>query len=640
MTRAFISALGGMHANQNWMDVIGNNLANSNTLGFKSGRALFSDQLSVTLNPAKGANSISGGPNPMPVGMGSVLSSIDRNHSQGALNVTGRPFDLALAGDGFFGLQVGSNTFYTRVGTFALDANSDMTDLRTGYKVLGTDGNPINLDTESVFPPKATSSLEFAGNLPSEVTGPLAEELTSSSPFQAGTPANLMSTGAGGFPVPVGETYTFDLTMNSGSSQEVAVTSITGTISAQDVVDAINGLDHVSASLGAGGVVDITSDLKGEKSSIKVTPGESGKDLAALVGLGSSLVTGSETSALATTDLNAMTANKTPYVNGDTIEFSGSDADGSALAASFVYGTDGTTLGDLTAFLDAQYAGATVAFNPTSQQMELTADSSGDASLSMVLLDGQNQTGGADWTDHVMSVTTNGQGPDTAITSVEVFDASGTAHQLSFEYERQENGSWNLDVSMPAEEGTVTSGSITGIVFNADGSILSPAAGSATVQFTGQGAQTINLDLGSPGGFSGLTQFGGESSVLADGQNGYGAGNLSSLDVQKTGEIQAFYSNGQTRNLGAFGVATFANEGGLEEVGDSLWGETVNSGDRVFGAGFSGRAGEVVGGALEESNVDTAEEFVRLIQAQRGFQSNARVISVQDEMMSEANNML
>jgi flagellar hook protein FlgE len=305
-----------------------------------------------------------------------------------------------------------------------------------------------------------------------------------------------------------------------------------------------------------------------------------------------------------------------------------------------VYGTDGTTLGDLTAFLDGQYAGATVAFNPTSQQMELTADSSGDASLSLVLLDGENQTGGADWTDHVMSVTTNGQGPDTASTSVEVFDNSGTAHQLSFEYERQENGSWNLDVSMPASEGTVSSGSITGIVFNADGSILSPAAGNATVQFTGQGAQTINLDLGSPGGFSGLTQFGGDSSVLANGQDGYGAGELSAIDVLKDGSIQAFYNNGQTTNLGAFGVATFANEGGLEEVGDSLWGETANSGDRVFGSGFSGRAGEVVGGALEESNVDTAEEFVRLIQAQRGFQSNARVISVQDEMMSEANNML
>ena len=640
MTRAFISALGGMHANQNWMDVIGNNLANSNTLGYKSARALFSDQLSVTLRPATAPGSIGGGTNPQQIGMGASLSSIDRNLSQGALSVTGRTFDLALSGEGFFGLQVGSNTFYTRVGTFALDANSDMTDLRTGYKVLGADGKPINLNVDDVFPPKATSSLDFTGNLPSEVTGPLSEELTSAAPYQAGTPANLMSTGAGPFAVPVGETFTFDLTLNDGSAQEVAVTSTTGTISAQDVVDSINTLDHVSAVLGAGGMIDMTSDLKGTKSSIKVTPGEAGKDLAALVGMGTSLVTGYESDATSATDLNSLTSNTTPYMVGDTIEFSGSDADGSPLAASFVYGADGTTVGDLAAFLDGQYAGASVLFNPTSKQMELTSDSTGEASLSLVLLDGANQAGGSDWADHVMSVTTNGQGPDTASTSVEVYDGSGTAHQLSFEYERQENGSWNLDVSIPPEEGSVTSGTISGIVFNADGSILSPAAGSVTVQFEGQAAQTVGLDFGQPGDFGGLTQFGGNASVLASGQDGYGAGTLSTIDTLKDGTIQGFYSNGQTSELGAFGVGTFANQGGLEAVGDSLWGETGNSGEIAFGAGMTGAAGEVIGGALEESNVDTAEEFVRLIQAQRGFQSNARVISVQDEMMSEANNML
>ncbi len=640
MTRAFISALGGMHANQDWMDVIGNNLANSNTLGYKSARALFSDQLSATLKPATAPGSVSGGTNPQQIGMGVVLSSVDRNLSQGALSVTGRPFDLALAGEGFFGLQVGSNTFYTRVGTFALDSNYDMTDLRSGYKVLGADGQPINIKVDNVFPPKATSSLDFKGNLPSEITGPLSEELTSSAPFKSGVAATLATTVVGPFGVPVGEAYTFDLTMNDGSAQEVAVTSTTGTISAQDVVDAINGLDHVTAALGAGGMIDVTSEVKGEKSSIKVTPGQAGKDLAALIGIGTSLVTGSETPAGVGTDLNALTANTTPYVPGDTIEFSGSDADGAPLAASFVYGADGTTVGDLATFLDNQFAGATVAFNPTSQQMELTADKTGEATLSLVLLDGVNQTGGSDWTDHVMSLTTNGQGPDTSSTSVEVYDASGTAHQLSFDYERQEDGSWNLDVSIPASEGTVSSGSITGIVFNADGSILSPAAGSVTVQFTGQGSQSVSLDFGQPGGFGGVTQFGGDASVLASGQDGYGAGELATMDVQKDGTIQGFYSNGQVASLGSFGVATFANQGGLQEAGDSMWEETANSGQVTFGAGFTGAAGEVVGGALEESNVDTAEEFVRLIQAQRGFQSNARVISVQDEMMSEANNML
>lgn len=639
MTRAFISALGAMRANQNWMDVIGNNLANSNTYGFKASRALFSDQLSATLKSAQGPNGVSGGINPMQIGMGTLLSSVDHNLNQGALSSTGRTFDLAMSGRGYFALQAPDRTLFTRVGTFALDAAHDMVDLRTGMRVLGADNNPINLDTNAVFPPKASSEVTFAGNLPSEVTGPLAEVLTSASPLQEGAPAMLDGIVAGPYSVPVGETYTMELTLNGGSSQAVSVTSTTGTITAQDVVDAINTLDHVTASL-SGGQVSLTSAVKGDKSSIKISPGELGKDLAGLVGLSTSLVAGNETPALGTTDLSNLTNNATSYVSGDTIEFSGTDADGTALAASFVYGTDGTTVNDLVAFLDGKYTGADVTFNATNQQLELTSAATGDSSLSMVLLDGENQVGGADWTQHVMTVTTNGAGPDTLTTSAEVFDSSGTAHQLTFDYTRQEDGSWNLDVSMPAEDGTVVSGNVANMLFNTDGSILSPSAGNISVQFTGQGTQTLSLDFGAPGGFSGLTQFGGDGDVIVSGQDGYGAGTLGTMQVLNNGDIEGFYTNGQTQTLGQFGVGTFANAAGLEEVGDSLWGETPNSGDRVFGGGLSGGAGAVVGGALEESNVDTAEEFVRLIQAQRGFQSNARVITTQDEMMSEANNML
>lgn len=639
MTRAFISALGAMRANQDWMDVIGNNLANSNTLGYKTARALFSDQFSVTLRAAEGPTSTNGGRNPMQVGMGTLLSTIDRDFNQGALSVTGRTFDLALSGRGFFAVEGPDRTLYTRVGTFALDSNQDMVDLRTGHRVLGADNQPLNLDLDSVFAPKATTAATFSGNLPSEVTGPLAEQLASSSPLNSGLPAVQTATTSGPHAVPVGEAWTFELVMNDGSPQEVSVTSVTGTITDQDVVDAINALDHVSATLN-GGLVELTSDVKGADSSIKVTPGEAGKDLAALLGMSTSLVAGTESAALGTTDLNDLTANGSAYAVGDTVEFSGTDADGSALAASFVYGVDGTTLDDLAGFLDGQYAGASVVYNPTAQQLELTADDTGEADLSLVLLDGENQVGSTDWTQHVMGLTINGTGPDTVTTSVEVFDAAGTGHQLSFTYERQEDGSWNASVDLPTSEGTVLAGTITGIQFNADGSILTPPSGTVQVQFTGQPAQSVTLDFGGPGSFSGLTQFGGPASVVASDQDGYGAGELSSMQVLNDGSIQGYYSNGQTATLGQLGVATFANELGLEEVGDSLWGETSNTGARVFGGGSVGTAGEVVGGALEESNVDTAEQFVRLIQAQRGFQSNARVVTVQDEMMSEANNML
>ena len=106
------------------------------------------------------------------------------------------------------------------------------------------------------------------------------------------------------------------------------------------------------------------------------------------------------------------------------------------------------------------------------------------------------------------------------------------------------------------------------------------------------------------------------------------------------GVVTGFYTNSQERVLGQVGVASFANPEGLLEIGDNLFQETAASGDARLGTGTTQGRGRVVSGALEESNVDTAEQTVRLIEAQRGFQANARVISVQDEMLREVANLL
>jgi flagellar hook protein FlgE len=241
---------------------------------------------------------------------------------------------------------------------------------------------------------------------------------------------------------------------------------------------------------------------------------------------------------------------------------------------------------------------------------------------------------------HAFSTTTEGTGPDTATSSIEVFDAAGAAHLLTFTYTRQDNGSWNLDASLDPNDGTVTSGQIAGITFNQNGSIATPTSGQVVVQFTGQAAQTITVDLGTAGLFDGVTQFGNDTSVLADFQDGFGAGELSSIQVDPDGQIQGFYTNGQLQSLGQFGVATFANESALFDAGNNLWLATANSGTRVLSGGATGAAGRINGGSIEESNVDTAEEFVRMIQAQRGFQASARVISVQDDILNETVNLV
>ena len=146
--------------------------------------------------------------------------------------------------------------------------------------------------------------------------------------------------------------------------------------------------------------------------------------------------------------------------------------------------------------------------------------------------------------------------------------------------------------------------------------------------------------MGSDGEFDGLTQFGTQDSLLIDSQDGYSDGSLSNLSVDEEGQIIGFYTNNQQRSLGQVGIASFTNQDGLLEVGDNLFQETVASGDPRIGLGATQGRARVVSGALEESNVDTAEQTVRLIEAQRGFQANARVISVMDELIAEVTNLI
>jgi len=640
MATSFIAALGGMRANQSWIDVIGNNLANSNTPGFKGSRALFADLFSITERPGTPPTGGIGGTNPIQQGLGVQVATIDRRLNQGALNTTGRTFDLALQGNGLFALSDGNQTLYSRVGAFGLDGDGNMIDLRSGYRVLDASGQSFAIDTRSVFPPSATSSVGFSGNLPRTVTGPLAEELTSSASFNQGTPAEMTGTASAPFTIPAGETWRMELTINGGAPQDIAIASSGAPFTAQQIADEINTQsEDVVASVSAGGQVVLTSERSGTTSSVKVVPGSAGRDLKGLLGL-SDFLQGTETLATSATDLNDLTTNLSDYAAGDLVQVSGTDADGTPVVASFVYGTDGTTIGDLVSFLDARFTQSTVAFDTATGEINVTSDTTGEAELALSLTDGQNQAGRTSWSTSFFEVRTNGTGPDKVTSSVEVFDSSGAAHVLTFDYVRQDDGSWTLDVTAPEDEGTVLSGPITGITFNEDGSLLTPGSAEVQVQFTGLGTQTVDLDLGTSGDFDGLTQFGSPATVVSDEQDGYGSGELSSLEVQLDGSIEGFYTNGQTQVVGSFGVATFANEAGLAEVGDSYFRSTVNSGARVLGGADAAGAGKIVGGALEASNVDTAEEFVFLIQAQRGFQANARVITVQDELLSEIVNVV
>src|SRR3954452_2497747 len=119
MANSLLTGVTGLRAHQQMLDVVGNNLANTNTTGYKSQRVRFSDLVYQTLNPGQGAtDGASGGVNPQQVGLGVKTAAIDVNLQQGALETTQNVFDLALQGNGFFVANDGSQNRYTRAGAF------------------------------------------------------------------------------------------------------------------------------------------------------------------------------------------------------------------------------------------------------------------------------------------------------------------------------------------------------------------------------------------------------------------------------------------------------------------------------------------------------------------------------------------
>jgi flagellar hook protein FlgE len=144
MLRSLNSGVSGLRAFQTKLDVIGNNIANVNTTGFKKGRVVFEDLFSQTVREAMGPTATSGGMNPLQVGLGTKVISVENLYSQGSPQTTNNPADIYINGDGFFVVQKGNDKYLTRAGNFTLDLQSRLVNPE-GLVVLGKDGNGISL---------------------------------------------------------------------------------------------------------------------------------------------------------------------------------------------------------------------------------------------------------------------------------------------------------------------------------------------------------------------------------------------------------------------------------------------------------------------------------------------------------------
>ena len=176
MLRSLFSGISGLRAHQTMMDVVGNNIANVNTAGYKESSAVFEDTLSQMVQNSTAPTGTTGGVNPTQVGLGVRLGGVSTNFGQGSTQLTGKSTDLMIQGDGFFVVNDGSQDLYTRAGSFTLDANGSLTTpdgaIVQGWNavngVVNTQASPsgINLPVGLQIPPTATSTVGLGGNIP------------------------------------------------------------------------------------------------------------------------------------------------------------------------------------------------------------------------------------------------------------------------------------------------------------------------------------------------------------------------------------------------------------------------------------------------------------------------------------------
>jgi flagellar hook protein FlgE len=176
MMRSLYSGVSGLKLHQTRMDVIANNISNVNTVGFKSSRVIFSDIYSQSVQSASEATANNGGTNPMQIGLGVQLAAIDTIHNSAATQRTDNPTDLAIEGDGYFIVQQGTNTFYTRAGNFYVDNIGNLVtaggDLVMGHSGMREGATEITDEEGNVIGTEGGTWTE-----PTELTGGVIAEL-------------------------------------------------------------------------------------------------------------------------------------------------------------------------------------------------------------------------------------------------------------------------------------------------------------------------------------------------------------------------------------------------------------------------------------------------------------------------------
>ncbi|MHB1599760.1 MAG: flagellar hook protein FlgE [Acidimicrobiales bacterium] len=444
--RSILAAVSGIQANQTYLDSIGNNIANADTIGYKDSQVQFQDLLAQQISGASAppAGGTGGGINPVAIGSGVRVAANEINLSEGSLEQTGIPSDVAIQGNGYLVVQTGGQQQYTRDGSLTTDANGNLT-TQTGGLVQGwqakngavstsTPIGGIQIPQGATIPANASTTIDLTGNLPAFTT--------------ASTP-------------PATETTTYNAYDSLGNVVPVTLTFTQGT-----------------------------------------------------------------------------TAN--------TWTVQGTVPDASGTGSTNLWST-----------------APTITFTPT------------------------------------------------AVTGPPAVPAGGIK-------------------------------SITGVTPNSNGSMslaITGTLGTGGAGYSFPATPLLSFDFPAPSSATAVTQFSASSSIQANGTNGYPPGTLQSYSIGQDGTITGSFSNGQTQPLGQIALANFANPAGLADQGGGLFATSPNSGQALVGVPATGGRGALLGGSLEQSNVNLGTELTNLITAQEAYTANTKVLTATNTVIQALENV-
>ena len=675
--RSLLSGVSGLRNFQFQLDVVGNNIANSQTPGYKSSRVTFQDLLTQTIAgaTAPATDGSSGGTNPQEVGLGSTVGAIDTDLTQGNILNTGRLTDLAIQGEGFYKLSDGTNIYYSRAGAFDIDADGYLVSTTTGYIVQGYNATAgvlsssvanIQLPVGVVLPAQETTTVSLVGNLDSssDQIGSILQASQILAIEEAGDDNDISGLYANGDlngRIAGMQSGTSTVTITDGSSNSETYTYTTGTVSGNyfnsldDLAAAITtdfgaaGYNTLSASVTTAGALRLT-DLTGAVQTVTVTSNNSSlntafTDLNANIAGGGN-VDSDEFSHTATgaddlVDLRNSSGTSLGLTAGNTINISADIGGTTTTGSQAITGaTVSNLLSTIQTSLDLQSAtisnGQITITGKGGTNYEVTnmslTDSGGSATFDAVFDD----TSG-NWTEIQ-------EAADNYSTSFVAYDDNGAQHTVTIKFNIREPvgglAQWVYDIeSVETSSGTseTVSGDSSGtITFNGDGSLGLTTNLSPTIATTGIGSNiSLSINLGTSDEHDGLVSFENANSARFAEITGYASGELQTITINTEGIVTGNFTNGQNQTLAQIILTVFDNPSGLSKEGNNLFSATVNSGVGSDGAPSVGGRGSLIPSALEGSNVDLAQEFINLITAQRGFQTNARVITTANTILGE-----